>query len=250
MMNLDGCIALVTGGSRGIGAASCRELAGQGARVVVGYRSGHREAVDVVEEIAARGGQARAIHIDIADAASVDAAFGEIEEALGTVQVLVNNAGMTDDALFLRMKPEAWHRVVEVNLLGTFAVTHRAIRGMMKARSGAIVNVTSVVALLGNAGQTNYAASKAGLIGFTRSLAAEVGVRGIRVNAVAPGIIETEMTADMPEDWMNKVVSSTALGRPGHPREVAQAVAFLASPASAYITGEVLVVDGGLGIGL
>ncbi len=250
MMNLENRVALVTGGSRGIGAAVCEELAALGARVAIGYRSHENPACAIRDGITEAGGNALAVPIDISDASSVDTAFSRVEAELAPVEILVNNAGITEDGLFMRMKPESWRRVFEVNLGGAFTVTQRALRPMMRMRSGSIINISSLVGIRGNAGQTNYAAAKAGLIGYTRSLAAEVGRRGIRVNAVAPGFIATDMTSEMADEWVERVTASTALGRAGEPHEVAKAVAFLASSASAYITGEVLVVDGGLGIGL
>ncbi len=250
MIDLENKVALITGGSKGIGAAVSRRLASLGARVALTYRSGASEAARMVEEIDEAGGMAIAVPMEIADPESVRAAFEIVEDRLGPAEILVNNAGLTDDGLFMRMKAEAWNRVIEVNLTGTFHVTQRALRPMMKMRSGSIVNLSSIVGMLGNSGQTNYAASKAGIVGFTKSLACEVGSRGIRVNAVAPGFVQTDMTANMSSEWMDRVVSSTALGRPGEPGEIASVVAFLASSASSFITGEVIVVDGGLGIGL
>jgi len=237
--SLEGRTALVTGGSRGIGRAIAAELANAGAQVVVGYRSGAEEAEGVASEI---GG--KAIRADVSDP---DEAKRLVDEA-GEVDVLVNNAGVTRDGLLVRMPDEDWRNVLDTNLGGTFNTCRAASRGMMKRRSGAIVNISSVVGVHGNPGQTNYAASKAGIIGFTKALARELGSRGVRANVVAPGYISTRLTNELPEELRQTMLANTPLGRFGEPEDVAGAVRFLCSDAAAFVTGEVLLVDGGLGM--
>jgi 3-oxoacyl-[acyl-carrier protein] reductase len=241
---LEGRVSLVTGASRGIGRAIARALALEGAVVFVGARDEGKLA-EVVREIADEGGKAVAVALDVADRASVDAALQKILEAQGRLDHLVNNAGITRDNLLLRMKKDEWDQVIATNLTGTYLCTQAVLKPMLKQRSGRIVNVTSVVGLTGNAGQANYAASKAGIIGFTKAVAREVASRSITVNAVAPGFIETDMTAAMTEKAKESLTSSIPLGRVGRPEDIAAAVAFLVSDAAAYITGQVLGVDGG-----
>jgi 3-oxoacyl-[acyl-carrier protein] reductase len=237
--SLEGRTALVTGGSRGIGRAIAAELANAGAQVVVGYRSGAEEAEGVASEI---GG--KAIQADVADP---DEAKRLVDEA-GEVDVLVNNAGVTRDGLLVRMPDEDWRNVLDTNLGGTFNTCRAASRGMMKRRSGAIVNISSVVGVHGNPGQTNYAASKAGIIGFTKALARELGSRGVRANVVAPGYISTRLTNELSEELRQTMLANTPLGRFGESQDIAGAVRFLCSDAAAFVTGEVLLVDGGLGM--
>jgi 3-oxoacyl-[acyl-carrier protein] reductase len=237
--SLEGRTALVTGGSRGIGRAIAAELANAGAKVVVGYRSGAEEAEGVASEI---GG--KAVQADVSDP---DEAKRLVDEA-GEVDVLVNNAGVTRDGLLVRMPDDDWRAVLDTNLGGTFNTCRAASRGMMKRRSGAIVNVSSVVGVHGNPGQTNYAASKAGIIGFTKALARELGSRGVRANVVAPGYISTRLTNELPEELRQTMLANTPLGRFGEPEDIAGTVRFLCSDAAAFVTGEVLLVDGGLGM--
>ncbi|HEV7887198.1 MAG TPA: 3-oxoacyl-ACP reductase FabG [Acidimicrobiales bacterium] len=238
-------IALVTGASRGIGRAVAVALAGQGHRVAVGYANGR----DGAEKLAADIG-GLAVRIEVTDRQSIDAAFTMVEKAHGgKVELLVNNAGVTADGLALRMGEDQWRTVLSTNLDGAFNVTSRALPGMVRARFGRIVNVGSVAGLTGSAGQVNYATAKAGLIGMSRSLARELGSRGITCNVVAPGPIETDMTAALPQERQAELAASVPVGRMGAPEEVAAAVAFLCSDAAAYVTGAVIPVDGGLGMG-
>ena len=242
---LSGKVALVTGASRGIGRAIAKVLASRGATVALGARDQARLA-EAVAEIESAGGKAEALALDVADRASVDAAFEQILKKHGRIDHLVNNAGVTRDNLLLRMKRDEWDAVMATNLTGTFNCTQAALRPMLKQRSGRIVNLTSVVGITGNAGQANYAASKAGIIGFTKSVAREVASRSITVNAVAPGLIETDMTAAMTEMAREAITMSIPMGRVGRPEDVAEAVRFLVSLEASYITGQVVRVNGGL----
>ena len=237
--SLAGKTALVTGGSRGIGAAIARELAAAGASVVIGYRSGVDEARALAGQLGARAVQA--------DVSSADDAARLVREA-GEVDVLVNNAGLTRDGLLARMSDDDWREVIDTNLSSVFYTCRAVTRPMMKRRAGAIVNVSSIVGLHGNLGQTNYAASKAGLIGFTKSLARELGSRGVRANVVAPGYVHSRLTEVIPDDLKALMLQNTPLGRFGDPLDVARAVRFLCSDEASFITGEVLLVDGGLGM--
>jgi len=241
---LDGKVVLVTGGSRGIGRAIAGSLAAEGASVVLAARDGARLA-EAVEEITGAGGRAESVSIDVADRSSVTTATARVLETHGRVDGLVNNAGVTRDNLVLRMKDEDWDAVLATNLTGVFLCTQAVLRSMIKQRSGRIVNVTSVVGLMGNAGQANYAASKAGVVGFTKSVAREVASRGITVNAVAPGFIDTDMTASMTDKAREAVTAAIPMGRVGRPQDISGAVTYLISDAAAYVTGQVLGVDGG-----
>ncbi|MCI0652719.1 MAG: 3-oxoacyl-[acyl-carrier-protein] reductase [Planctomycetes bacterium] len=242
MYQFDGKRVVVTGGSRGIGAAIAREFSARGARVAIVARDAERARAAA----AALGPNAAAFAAHVADETAVNDTFGAIAERFGGIDILVNNAGITRDNLLMRMKGEDWDEVMATNLRGTFLCARAALRPMLKQRAGRIVNVTSVIGLIGNAGQGNYAASKAGIIAFTKSLAKEVASRGITANAVAPGLIATEMTSAMSGEAQKNVLAGIPLGRFGAPEDVAAAVLFLASDAAAYITGEVLRVDGGL----
>ncbi len=243
-----GRVALVTGGSRGIGAAICQQLAADGYRVAVNYASRADAAEEVVAAIAAAGGVALAVGADVGDAAAVESMFSTIESELGPVEVLVNNAGITRDGLLMRMSESDWADVIATNLSSVFLCTKRALKGMVKARWGRVVSVSSVSGIAGNPGQANYAASKAGIIGFSKSVAKEVGSRNITVNVVAPGFIETDMTDALGEGVTSAVAARIAIGRLGTTQEIASAVGYLASPEAAYITGHVLVVDGGIAL--
>jgi 3-oxoacyl-[acyl-carrier protein] reductase len=237
--SLEGKTALVTGGSRGIGAAVARELARAGATVVVGYRSGGDEAEAIASEIGGRAVQA--------DVSNVDDAKRLVEEA-GELDVLVNNAGITRDGVLARMSDDDWRSVLETNLSSVFYTCRAVSRGMMKRRGGSIVNLSSIVGLHGNWGQSNYAASKGGIVAFTKSLAQELGSRGVRANVVAPGYIKTQLTDAIPEEAQQQMLGLTPLGRFGEPEDVARAVRFLSSDDASFITGEVVVVGGGLGM--
>lgn len=242
---MDRKVALVTGGSRGIGEAICTRLAADGYLVVVASR-GLERVTAVAENIRAAGGHAAGFALDVQDIGSFAEKIKQITAAHGPASILVNNAGVTADNLMARIKPNAFDSVMNTNLRGPFFLSQAVLRPMMKARWGRIINIASVVGLMGNAGQTNYAASKAGMVGMTKSLAREVGSRGITVNAVAPGYIETEMTRDLDGAVKADFLARVATGRLGRPDEIAHAVSFLASEGSAYITGQVLTVDGGL----
>jgi 3-oxoacyl-[acyl-carrier protein] reductase len=241
--SLDGKVALVTGGSRGIGAAISRELGKAGARVAVNFRSGREAADEVAAEI---GGLA--LQADVSNPEEVQALVERVEGELGDIDALVNNAGVTRDTLIARMTDDDWQMVIDTNLRGTFNTSRAVSRKMLRRRAGSIVNLSSVVGVHGNPGQANYAASKAGIIGLTKALARELGSRGVRVNAIAPGYISTELTDVLPEEARGLILQNTPLGRLGEPEDVAGAVRFLCSDEAAFITGEVLLVDGGLGM--
>jgi 3-oxoacyl-[acyl-carrier protein] reductase len=244
-----GRVALVTGAGAGIGRATALALAGAGARVAVCYRSDKEGATDTVAAIAGAGGDAVALAADVLDAGSLDATFSEVESTWGPVQILVNNAGLTRDGLLLRMGDEQWSEVLRTNLDGAFLAIRRAAPGMIRGRYGRIVNVGSAVGSTGSAGQANYAAAKAGLIGLTRSVARELGSRKVTCNLVAPGPISTAMLEALSEERRHELARLTALGRLGTPDEVGATIAFLCSEAAGYITGAVIPVDGGLSMG-
>ena len=245
---LSGQIALVTGASRGIGAAIADRLADDGA-TVIGTATSEKGATAIQERLAGHEPAGAGRVLDVTDAAAVEALIKEIGKEFGAPTIVVNNAAITRDTLMMRMKDEDWQAVIDANLSGVFRVSKAVLKGMMKARTGRIVNVGSVVGLSGNAGQVNYSAAKAGLLGLTRSMAREVGSRAITVNAVAPGFIETDMTRDLPESTREAMLGQIPLGRLGAVDDVAAAVAFLVSPAAGYITGETLSVNGGLYMG-
>lgn len=245
-MSLEGKVALVTGGGRGIGSAIARTLAAAGADVAVAVSRDVAAAEAVAEEVRGLGRRALARQCDVSDTEQSEQLVAATVEELGKIDILVNNAGITRDGLLMRMSEADWDAVLDVNLKGTFNCTKAAIKRMVRQRSGRVVNVTSIMGITGNPGQANYAASKAGIIGFTKSIAREVGSRGITVNAVAPGWIRTQMTEGLPEEYAGKILERIALGRLGEPEDIAGVVAFLCSPAAAYMTGQVLVVDGGL----
>ncbi|PSB28566.1 3-oxoacyl-[acyl-carrier-protein] reductase [Stenomitos frigidus] len=244
LQRLQGKVALITGASRGIGRATALALAAEGAKIVVNYASSRTAADAVVAEIEAIGSSAIALPADVSKADQVDGLVNAVMEKWGQIDVLVNNAGITRDTLLLRMKPEDWQAVIDLNLTGVFLCTRAISKIMLKQRSGRVVNITSVAGQMGNPGQANYSAAKAGVIGFTKTVAKELAPRGITVNAVAPGFITTDMTADLKADGILQFIP---LGRYGQPEEVAGLIRFLAAdPAAAYITGQVMNVDGGM----
>lgn len=237
---------LVTGGTRGIGRSIVDAFASTGARIAFTYRSSTEEADALVDELKAEGVDAMALQGDVAETEVAQQHVDAVTDAWGSLDVLVNNAGITRDNLMLRMKEEDWDAVLDVNLKGVFNYAKAAYRPMMRQRGGVIINLSSVVGVMGNPGQTNYAASKAGIIGFSKSLAKELSTRGVRVNVVAPGYVDTEMTEALSDDARSAMLDAVPLGRPATPEDIAQAVLYLASPAASYITGHVLHVDGGL----
>ena len=241
-------VALVSGGSRGIGRAIAELLAAEGHKVAVNYVANAAAAAETVGAIEAAGGSAIPVQGDVGDEDAVTTLIAAVNEELGPIEILVNNAGITRDDLLMRMKPDAWDDVVRTNLKSVYLCSRAVMRGMLRARWGRIISLSSVAGVSGNAGQANYSAAKAGIIGFTKSLAKEVGSRGITVNAVAPGFIATDMTEALGEDVAGAVVQQIAVGRLGLPQEVAAAVGYLASDAASYVTGQTIVVDGGLTI--
>ena len=247
-MELTGRNALVTGGSRGIGRAVCLELARQGANVAINYAGSAQAAEEVAQACRDLGVEAFAIQANVADAAAVDAMVKEVITRFGRIDILVNNAGITKDKLALQMKEEEFDAVLDTNLKGAFLCMKAVYRPMMKQRYGRVVNLTSIVGLRGNPGQANYAASKAGLIGMSKSIAKELASRGVTVNLVAPGFIDTDMTAALPEAARTALLSTIPMARLGQPEDVAKAVAFFASESAGYVTGQVLCVDGGMAV--
>ncbi|NJM13491.1 MAG: 3-oxoacyl-ACP reductase FabG [Synechococcaceae cyanobacterium SM1_2_3] len=245
MTMLEGEIALVTGASRGIGQAIAREL-GRWSATVIGTATTDAGAEAINQDWRDRSVRGRGLRLDVTDPASVDAVVKTVTQEFGPPSILVNNAGVTRDNLLLRMKEEEWATILDTNLSSVFRLSKAVLRGMMKAQHGRIVNITSVVGVTGNAGQANYAAAKAGIIGFTKSLAREIGSRNITVNAVAPGLIATDMTRELPEAQRQTLIGAIPLQRLGEAQDIAHAVAFLVSPAAAYITGETLHVNGGM----
>jgi 3-oxoacyl-[acyl-carrier protein] reductase len=248
LYSLSGQVALVTGAARGIGRATAAALASAGADVAINFQRSREAAEALANELCAYGVRTALVQGDVADPDQVRVMVEQAETALGPINILVNNAGITRDSLVMRMSEEDFDAVIATSLRGTFLCSKAVARGMMKARAGAIINVSSVIGRRGNAGQANYAAAKAGLIGLTKSLARELGPRGVRVNAVAPGYVVTDMTAELPDNMKEQILNNTPLGRLATPGEIASVIVFLASPAAAYITGAVIPIDGGLGI--
>ena len=247
-MTMNESVALVTGGSRGIGRAICLELARQGAAVAVNYAGNEQAAQETVEACRALGVQAEAFQADVSDPAACESLIAQVKERFGRLDILVNNAGVTRDGLLMTAKPEDFDKVLDTNLKGAYFCMKAAAKVMMRQRYGRIVNLSSVVGLRGNPGQTGYAASKAGILGLTKAAAKELATRNITVNAVAPGFIETDMTAVLPEKAKTAMLSTIPMAAPGQPEDVARAAAFFARPESAYITGQVLCVDGGMAV--
>lgn len=245
-MSLNGKIAVVTGGSRGIGRAICQRLSALGALVFVNYVSNPAAAEETVQSIRNAGGKGEAIQFNVAVAGEIEAAFKKILEAHGRVDILVNNAGITRDGLLMKMKDEQWDEVLNTNLKGVFLCTKAVSRAMMKQRWGRIINITSVIGFAGNAGQANYAAAKAGIVGFTKSVAKELASRGITVNGVAPGYIVTDMTRDLSEEVTNTIKGEIPMGVLGEAEDIAGAVAYLASDDARYVTGQFIHVNGGM----
>lgn len=241
-------VALVTGGSRGIGRSIAEHLAAEGHKVAINYVANEAAAGEAVAAIEAAGGTALAVQGDVGDEDAVDVLMKEVQENLGPIEILVNNAGINRDDLLMRMKPEAWDSVMQTNLRSVYLCSRAVMRGMLRGRWGRIISLSSVAGVYGNPGQANYAAAKAGIIGFTMSLAKEIGSRGITVNSVAPGFIATDMTAALGDNVTDAAVARITLGRLGLPEEVASAVGYLASEDASYITGQTIVVDGGLAL--
>ena len=239
--------ALVTGGSRGIGSAICKSLS-TNHKVVIGYSNSKEEAKKLEESINSNGGNAMSVKIDVSDKNSINTAFEEIEETYGIVEVLVNNAGITRDNILPRMKDSEWDDVIQTNLTGSYLTTQRAIKNMMKNKWGRIIFISSVVGISGNQGQSNYAASKAGLIGFAKSVSKEMGARNITSNVIAPGYIETDMTSFLSEENKENIIEQLSIKRIGKPEDISNVVSFLSSEESEYITGQVISVDGGLSV--
>jgi 3-oxoacyl-[acyl-carrier protein] reductase len=242
---LHGKVALVTGATRGIGAAILGKLADAGA-TVIGTATTEGGAANIQQAISGAGATGCSWVLNVQDAAQIEACLAGIEQQFGGINILVNNAGITRDTLLMRMKDEDWQSVLDTNLTAVFRLSRGVVKSMMKARSGRIINIASVVGFMGNAGQTNYVAAKSGMVGFTKALAREVGSRGITVNCVAPGFIETDMTKSLSEDQVSKLIGSVPLGRLGQANDVAEAVAYLASPGAAYVTGNTIHVNGGM----